>query len=95
MVYYLALCFMRSSGVLYPRDHRGNLDNALTNLVGTRPGRSVQTYSAIHLHKLVREITQEFKEVRLSLIRNVKRHLGELDFTPRAEFQERECTFTF
>ncbi|CZR66868.1 uncharacterized protein PAC_16769 [Phialocephala subalpina] len=94
MIYYLALCFMRSSGISNPRDQDQDLKDALDNLGGKRPPRNVQLYSAIHLHKLVREVAQDFKKVHQALVKQVKRPFQELGFTP-SEFQEATCTFSF
>jgi hypothetical protein len=94
MIYYLALCFMRSSGISNPRDQDRDLKDALDNLGGKRPPRNVQLYSAIHLHKLVREVAQDFKKVHQALVKQVKRPFQELGFTP-SEFQEAACTFSF
>lgn len=94
IIYYLALCFMRSSGIPDPREQTRDLNDALANLGGKRPPRNVQVYSAIHLHKLVREITEDFKKVHQTLVEKVNRRLQELSFTPK-EFQEGACTFKF
>ncbi|KAK0124002.1 hypothetical protein ONS95_008991 [Cadophora gregata] len=90
VVYYLALCFMKSNGVARPREAEDELEGVVQNLYGRRPQKSKQEYRAVYLYDLVEELTVQFRIVTDVLRSFAYKELEALEWEPNMTITEPE-----
>ncbi|KAF7946453.1 hypothetical protein EAE96_009451 [Botrytis aclada] len=96
IVYYIALCFMRSNGIANPQSDDDQLTEIVEKLYGRRPTHIAEKqYRAASLHNLVKELTESSREVIVRLRKLGYARLEELRWTPKPLITVEECTMVF
>ncbi|KAF7928961.1 uncharacterized protein EAE97_009803 [Botrytis byssoidea] len=96
IVYYIALCFMKSNGIVNLHSDDDQVNKIMEKLYGQRPTQiAKKQYRAAFLHNLVGKLAKDFREVIAGLRKLGYARLTELEWTPQPLITESESTMTF
>ncbi|THV43806.1 hypothetical protein BGAL_0899g00010 [Botrytis galanthina] len=84
IVYYIALCFLKSNGIANPHSDDDQLTEILMKLYGRRPTQIAKKhYRAAYLHNLVENLAKNFRQVIVRLQKLGYAHLENMEWTSK------------
>ena len=96
IVYYIALCFMKSNGIANPLSDDDQVTKIVEKLYGRRPTHiTKKQYKAVFLHKLVIKLARDFREVIGKLRKLGYAHLEDMEWKPKPLITVKESTMSF
>ncbi|KAM0147699.1 hypothetical protein ACHAPG_010435 [Botrytis cinerea] len=96
IVYYIALCFMKSNGIANPLSDDDQVSKVVEKLYGRRPTHiAKKQYRAAFLHKLIRKLAKDFRKVIVRPRKLGYAHLDDLEWMPKPLITLQESTMSF
>ncbi|TGO06949.1 hypothetical protein BTUL_0380g00020 [Botrytis tulipae] len=96
IVYYIALCFLKSNGIANPHSDDDLLTEIVMKLYGRRPTQIAKKhYRAAYLHNLVGPLARDFRQVIVQLQNLGYAHLENMEWTSKPLITLEESTMSF